>query len=253
MERLYTAEQRPFDQIRGVAIAIREVDPNQRHIGLLYRDSVAKVILFLHLGWHFDLRHEPPRDNYFWVDPAITTRRLVQVAAICRLVWRANGRKSIPYGFGPPSDTLDAATGRYLFGPAGFGLTCATFVFAVFHRAGLDLVRYSTWPLNRPGDVEWQRLVVDNLRNDPNATAEHIRAVENDVGTTARYRPEEVAGAATLSRIPAEFRTVERCGRQILLRMRNRNSTASPQTALQLIAWPFRAIWGWISSHVLDT
>jgi hypothetical protein len=179
-------------------------------------------MFFLHLAWHFDLRHEPPSDRYLWVDPVIPEPRLVQVAAVCRLVRRENGKGRIPYGFSPPSDCLDAETGDYLFGPTRVGLTCATFVLAVFHRAGLLLVLYSSWPVNRPGDADWQRFIVEELRNNtPTATPEHVRAVESDIGITVRYRPEEVAGACTVAPIPVSFQKAEEQGQLILARLRN--------------------------------
>src|SRR5579864_2633152 len=106
MERVHRASQLAFERLRSAAIAIREIDPQQRHIGLLYADNGLNRVSFLHLAWHFDLRCEAPRTEYSWVDPAIPTPRLVQLAAVCRLVWRANGKGRIPYGFGPPADCL---------------------------------------------------------------------------------------------------------------------------------------------------
>jgi hypothetical protein len=219
MDRVYHPSQRPFRQVRSAGIAIREVDTDQRHIGLLHAET-ATGIHFLHLAWHKDLRQEAPRDNYHWVDPVFPESRLRQVAAVCRLVWRANGRNSIPYGFSPPSDCFDANNGQYLFGPTQYGLTCATFILAVFHRAGLPLVRYETWPTGRPGDPKWQEAVVRGLLDTPSATPEHIRAVQNDVGTV-RYRPEEVAASATIRPSPADFNLAETRGEELLRVLRS--------------------------------
>ena len=254
MDRVHHAQDKPFDLIRSAGIAIRELNPEQRHIGMLYRDSASNQILFLHLAWHFDLRHDAPRHSYLWVDPAITARRLVQVAAVCRLVWRANGRNAIPYGFGPPSDCLAADTGEYLFGPTGFGLTCATFVLAVFHRAGLKLVRYAAWPIGRPGDPEWQRRIVEELRNHtPTATLEHVRAIERDIGTTVRFRPEEVAGAATVTPQPAGFHIACERGEQILIRLRKPHQTQSQRILLQSVRQWIRELWAWIKDDILGS
>ena len=227
MDRVYHVTQRPFDQIGQVGIAIREVTPQQRHVGLLYRDSTSKRVVLLHLGWHFDLRREAPLESDLWVDPRILPRRLTQVAAYCRLVWRANGKNSIPFGFAPPNDCLDAESGRYLRGPVGFGLTCASFVLAVFHGAGLVLAQYDTWPPDRPGDAEWRRSIVDALRTcRPPAKPEHIDAVERDVGMTSRFRPEEVAAAATVTPTPVPFEIADGGGQKLLARLRNPLSAA---------------------------
>jgi hypothetical protein len=75
------------------------------------------------------------------------------------------------------------------------------------------LVDYSTWPLNRPGDAEWQQSMISLLRG--RAPEEHVKAVEQDVGC-ARYRPEEVAGAATVHPLPAGFAIAAERGQQIL-------------------------------------
>jgi hypothetical protein len=220
MDRVHRASQVAFERLRSAAIAVREIDPQQRHIGLLYSDNGLNRVSFLHLAWHFDLRCEAPRTEYFWVDPAIPTPRLVQLAAVCRLVWRANGKGRIPYGFGPPADCLDSTTGEYLFGPAGSGLTCATFVLAAFRRAGLPLLRYETWPIGRAGDSEWQTRIVAALASTPGTITEHADAVRRDVGTTVRFRPEEVAGAATVATIPVDFAVAEAHAAQLLLRLR---------------------------------
>jgi len=220
MDRVHHHSESPFERLRSAAIAIREIDPQQRHIGLLYSDSALNRVSFLHLAWHFDLRCEAARPEYFWVDPAIPTPRLAQLAAICRLVWRANGKGRIPYGFGPPADCLDATTGAYLFGPAGSGLTCATFVLAAFHRAGLPLLRYETWPIGRAGDSEWQTRIVEALAATPGTTTEHVEAVRRDVGSTVRFRPEEVTVAATVVTMPVDFTVADAHAAQLLLRLR---------------------------------
>src|SRR6185503_13834023 len=82
-------------------------------------------------------RNEAPDPDFLWVNPAAHPKRLVQVAALCRKIWRANQSGSIPYAFSPPNDCFDTNTGAFLFGPTRHGLTCASFVLAVFHHAGL--------------------------------------------------------------------------------------------------------------------
>jgi hypothetical protein len=151
------------------------------------------------------------------VDPAAHPKRLEQVADICRLVWRANQKQGIPYGFSPPTDCLDADTGEFLIGTTRHGLTCASFVLAVFHRAGLPLVVYENWPTSRPGDREWQAKIMRVLERT-GADRAHVDAVRNEVGSV-RFRPEEVAAAATASPLPADFKTASERGQQVLERL----------------------------------
>jgi len=188
------------EEIRHIAIAIKEVDVDQRHIGIVHQDG--DEILMLDLAWHHSLRNNPASKSYFWVKPAIHPWRLRQVASVCRKIWRANGA-NVPYGLSPPNDCFDEATGEFLLGPTRHGLTCATFVVAVFELSGLSLIRGETWPKDREGDREWQESIVEKLTIH-GASREHIEAVRQGVGGI-RVRPEEVASASTKSTIPVRF------------------------------------------------
>ena len=218
MDRVFTYHELPFDNIRYAAIALCSVTPTQRYIGVLHRQPDSHEIRMLHLAWHHDLQNSTPKPKYLWIDPAIHARRLRQVAAVCRHIWRANG-KAIPYAFSPPNDCFDEQTGHYLLGPTRHGLTCASFVLAIFERAGLNLADYATWPTDREGDREWQEWIVSQLEKSvPPASAEHIQAVLREVGSV-RFRPEEVAGAATVSPLPAVFRLAVERGDQIVAKL----------------------------------
>ena len=212
MDRVHDPAVYPFDRVGFVAVAIGAVSPGQRHTGIVYRDSESETLHFLHLAWHYDLCNEDPEPDFLWVDPAIHWRRARQVAAVCRNVWRANG-KLIPYAFTSPAECFDTASWDFLFGPTRLGLTCASFVLAVFHAARLALVDYSGWPTNRDGDSEWQQMIVSRLTG--RASPEHIEAITRGIGSV-RFRPEEVAGAATVAPIPASFDQAVERGAEIL-------------------------------------
>jgi len=203
MDRVFSQQERPLSEMRWAAVAIKAVNPNQRHIGILHRDPSSGVLL-LDLAWHHQLRNAPPSSKYVWIAPDIPAPRLRQVAARCRQVVRANPG-AIPYGFSPPNDCFDEQTGKFLLGPTRHGLTCATFVLAVFQLVGLKLIRFESWPTERPSDCEWQQAVISALESsNPPASPEHVQAIKNEVGNV-RFRPEEVAAAATVSPLPAEF------------------------------------------------
>lgn len=151
----------------------------------------------------------------------------MHVAAMARKIWRANNRY-VPYGFSPPNDCFDSQTNKYLFGPTRYGLTCASFVLAVFHRAGVPLVKYGTWPTSRPDDRAWQKKIVarleeynERLRNRPDRQKDyqdgkiHIEGIRADIGTV-RFRPDEVAGATIERRVPTRFKQARNNGDRIL-------------------------------------
>lgn len=215
MQRVHRTSERSLHADEHTAISIGQPNEAQRHIGILYRDSESGEILMLHLAMHHDLQNGTPDPSFLWVSPDIDPKRARQVGVICRSIWNSNG-KYIPYAFSQPNDSFDENTWRFLIGPTRHGLTCATFVLAVFHHARLPLLDYSSWPTNRPGDAEWQQKIISWLKG--RASEEHIRLLESEVGCV-RYRPEEVAAAGTINPLPATFQIAAERGQQIVARL----------------------------------
>ncbi len=214
MDRVFSAVQRPYSDIPHVAVAIGKTPtPGQYHVGILHRESNSSNVLLLDLAWHCLLRNVSAGPDYFWVDLPIPARRAQNIAARCRQIWKRNGSSTIPYGFSHPGDCFDNATGQYLFGATRVGLTCASFVLAVFHFAGVPLIRYETWPTERAGDREWQEHLLSLLQGS--ATSDHISAIRSEIGAV-RYRPLDVAGSATQTP-PVEFEVASQFAEQVLL------------------------------------
>jgi hypothetical protein len=106
----------------------------------------------------------------------------------------------------------------FVIGPNKHGLTCATFVLGVFHSVGLPLIQYDTWPQRREGDEEWQRYIIEALKQT-NASPEHIQLVESEIGAV-RYRPEDVAGAGAAEGIPTAFDTANELAGKIMSKLK---------------------------------
>jgi hypothetical protein len=214
-KRIYTTREDSWDDLNHVAVAITCLgnESGQQHVGIFHKDESINEIRLLHLWWHNKLKNSLPRPTYAWVIPSISLRRARQVAALCRKVFRQNSA-GIPYAFSTASDCFDTETGAFLIGPGHHGLTCASFVLAVFHTAGLPLVDYKTWPRERNGDKEWQELIIEQLTRD-GASLEHIRAIESELGAV-RYRPEDVAGACAAMSIPVPFIEADICAQEML-------------------------------------
>jgi hypothetical protein len=201
------------------AVAIKAISPSQRHIGLVYGEG--ENLWILHLAWHYDLRREVP-STYFLVEHKFAAWRMRQVAARCRQIVKANP-KGLPYAFSYPNGCFDQQTGRYLFGSSQIGLTCATFVLAIFEVAGIRLLDIESWPSNRDGDSEWQEVVLLHLRqgrDNGRVTQEHIDDVEKQVGAV-RCRPEEVAGSTAWETHPIQFDLAVQLGEQVLAHLNN--------------------------------
>lgn len=190
----------PFapDEILGVAIGTPNPDnTRQRHVGLIYRvaDSGPR---FCHLAWHFMLEDEPLPADYFWGSSGLDPVNKVFMAAyVASLKQNAS---DVPYGIDYGGIYFDDQ-GCYIVQPLGRGLTCATFILAVFARNGFDLVEVENWP-ERPDDVEWQQQIIGALTH--RASREHIEAVKQNVGAK-RFRPEEVAAGVISENTPLDF------------------------------------------------
>jgi hypothetical protein len=218
--RAYTPQERSFELIEHVAIAIRLVQgvEGQQHVGIFHKDETTKDLRMIHLAWHHELKNSHPNIWYIWIAPPIPQRRARQVAAFCRKVSRSNPA-GIPYAFSQATDCFDQQTGSFIFGPSRNGLTCASFVLGVFQSTGLTLIDHDTWPRTRDGDEKWQRSIIEQLKQDE-ASEDHILRVESEIGCV-RYRPEDVAGAGAADDLPASFEEVSPLAEEILAKLKN--------------------------------
>lgn len=225
MERVNRQSISPVEAIRHAAVAIAEPNIDQRHTGIIFRVDENGPVEFLHLAWHHDLRREKRISRkYCWVDPKIPKARLRQLAAICDDIAYANRKEKIPYSFGPPHNVFDEETNKFLLGPTRTGLTCASFVLAVFDRAQLKLVAYHGWQSPDYEDVKWQLSVVDQLSQFPSVSSEHLEVVRREVGNSVRYRPEQVAAAAALRKQrPVRYKYAKVLGAMIVRFLRGEN------------------------------
>jgi hypothetical protein len=209
MGTLHSSTKQPFQAEKRADIAIKRLRSGQCHVGILHSEETTAgsrtnhVTQMLHLWWHLDLRNDAYDSSYHWVEVTLPLLRLKGIATRCRQVWewKENGG-TIPYGFTTPTGCINVKDGEFLFGPTSVGLTCSSFVLAVFHMTGNKLLDYSAWP-SLPDDREWQEDVVSRLKNH-GASPEHVEAVRNEIGSV-RYRPEHVAGAAMANPLPAAY------------------------------------------------
>ena len=193
MDRVVKSTERSPHTVVGIGIAVHQ---NSSHIGMLYRTAEGEAAKILHLAWHHQLRSDHPSHSYpCRVRPWIPGERALAIAAFCRRIWKKAGDDQVPYGFSAPSVFFDHS-GALISGPAKVGLTCASFVLAVFDSAGLPLVRLDEWPPPTSVDKARQRELVDQLRTSVNVSPDHLSALETEIGNV-RYRPLEVAGAGT--------------------------------------------------------
>jgi hypothetical protein len=97
-----------------------------------------------------------------------------------------------------------------MLGPGAKGLTCATFILAVFNSVGVKLVDEEGWPIRQDED----RRFLEVVRNF--ATSEHLALLEQEINEGCkRIQPQEVLGACACA-LPATFDASCEAGAQIL-------------------------------------
>jgi hypothetical protein len=199
-----------FDKVQDVGIAIRTIgQTRQVHIGLLYKVGSAAT-LNLNLREHLDLRNEPPTDNYCWIqiDLDEINRRLL--ASLCALI--AAKSKHVPYGF-TYNGLYFTQGGDYLPRDIGHGLTCATFVMALFETYSIPVLMTNQW---LPADLQDQGWQASMVREISMRRGEFMAsAIERFVGHP-RYKPEHVAAGAVDRGRPLGLSEATKMGKRIL-------------------------------------
>ena len=205
------------------AVAIQHTGEGRFHAGVVYFDKAQYH--FLNLEFHFRLTN--PSFNAFntgWVEPPINSDDAGLVAALCKRVWET--KPKLPYHLRwDQGSTFSSATGKFI--PIGDckGLTCATFVLAIYNGVGVKLINEQNWQ-SRDGDQDWQNYILSifetweqKKRKDGDAEfadelVEHIKNVKTELGSL-RYRPEDVTGACVGNNLPATFEDATVAGSRI--------------------------------------
>jgi hypothetical protein len=209
------------DGVLDLGIVIKYTDTNQLHVGILYKwgDHAAKVC---HLAWHKRLMIEVPKtsnvwepeSSFVWLQSGLddTSRELVAASVVGIGLRNTN---TIAYSTNYHGKYFDERSFRFNRDQPGDGLTCATFILALFRQLGIELLKCSEW-LPRPSDTEWSTNIVSFLkgwgerelalgRGDP-TLPEHVAAIQNSP-TAPRFRPEEVAAGIWSRTRPLDFQS----------------------------------------------
>ena len=210
--------RRSIRDVRNVALALRKGDrPGERHLAIVYvnHEFGGRRPRWLHLAWHHEVSEEDLGDNYAWGEPALHPDLGFVLSQICRRIAAryVDDPEGIRYALRYVGGEFDEETGEYVCGD-GVGLTCATFVMAVFASTGVKLLNREEWTL-RPEDAVWQARIVEALKRHGAADA-HVQVVKSEVGNCPRFRPEEVAVAGVASKLPLGFKEAEARGTEIL-------------------------------------
>ena len=200
----------------SMAFAIKRTYPDrkQKHVALLYKDEASNWVL-LHLGWHHLLFHEPWDGKYHWVAFDNLAPEVAEgFTDMARIIADQQANKKIPYSVTFTGGQYFGEDGVYVRHGAGEGLTCATFLLAIFRRWGLPLVDESTWPQGRSGDAPWALKIVRGLYRwakleKAAIPLQHYIEQLRQRWALTRFRPEEVCACAGIfDGNPLAFATV---------------------------------------------
>jgi hypothetical protein len=194
--------EHPYDQLKTVGIAIHwNPAYDQMHVGVLHR--LEDDLKLCHLKFHHDLARETPPAGYFWADCEMfsgSEGRVSNGRYFAGIVAETARDPNIPFGYAFNEDCF-LNDGTYQPMEIGKGLTCATFIIALFHSVGYPIVKLDTWK-PRADDTAWQNKILAVLRG--RASPEHADAAAAFLGQF-RYRPEEVSAAAVHPSPPLDF------------------------------------------------
>ncbi|WP_193366907.1 hypothetical protein [Pelagibius marinus] len=164
------------------------------HVGLLYVEDQEEGAKFLHLLDHLTLRTGVLGDDKFWIKLGITPSQMRQLAAFCAFV-SARNSDGIPYSiFYDQKRVYFSDTGDYIGSDLGEGLTCATFVMAIFETLKIPLLDTGLWPADAT-DEDWQTWMITEMARR-SVDQPHVQKMLSHIGA-ARYRPADVVIASS--------------------------------------------------------
>lgn len=191
--------EQAFDpNLQRCAVVLCRTERGNFHLGLLHRGWEGRAAV-LHLGWLDYLSTTWPWVR-LWVCPEAEPEKLMSAAGHCRRIWsRFQVDRKLPYALGDFASSFDAG-GSLVLEPGSEGLTCATFVMAVFRAAGVELVIEDGWPKRVVDDRRWLADIAGFAR------PEHLAVLREQVERgVARVHPQELLAACTLTPLPVGF------------------------------------------------
>jgi hypothetical protein len=206
-----------------LGIALGFSDEDQLHCGIIYRRDDDLYIL--HLKWHNLLSKDNdllPFTRYVYLKiDSLPDDRIESICAMCEVIYSRHNQRKIAYGIKYNYDTNFHDGLVNINHNVSSGLTCATFILAVFNSLEIRLLNIETWKPRR-SDLLWHQKIIDALQESSRrgyVSAEHLRLVTNERGC-ARYRPEEVAAGVSKADFFADFRHSRLVGYYLVKRIK---------------------------------
>jgi hypothetical protein len=190
------------------------------HAGILFRDRKRKKVRLLdfHLDGCVHVVDIDAPPEMAWAIPELDELELGEVSAYCKSMAMARPVPHLHYFFSITEATHLVETGGTYSLANAQGLTCSTFVLAVFQTLKLPLLLLPSWPL-RPDDESAQRSLLgllSRLRQRLSITIHQLINARAQL-PCRRYRPEEVAAACVVGGHPTHFDQAAPAGTDFLM------------------------------------
>lgn len=144
---------------------------------------------------HLKTRCAPasPSDSIFWISLDLEAEDQKVLAAKIES-WLSKNVNRIPYSVASPGGVVfrdDVWVGEL----PGQGMTCSTFIVALFEELGYPFIDVSTWE-QRDGDALWASSILELL--GPGMDEQHVAVQRSLLGQGIRVRPSDIVGAGSL-------------------------------------------------------
>jgi hypothetical protein len=176
------------------------------HSGVLYDNGAESR--FLHLAGE-TLKDEAPKDPYQWPIAGFDDSIKKSAAAMCALI--ESSRPQIPYAFDRSGWSFDT-TGAAISGPPGKGMTCSTFILAIFEAISFPLIQENQWPRGTDQADKWT--ILAGIFKGDRAESEHAQLAMGD-DSAPRIRPAEVVASSAERTFPVPYPKARRGGESI--------------------------------------
>lgn len=171
----------------------------------------------MHFAWHHKICSETFCFIYQWAPTKRPKPILKFLSVLCDKI--STTRPQIPYGLDRSGIHIDKETGKVIPGKPGKGLTCATFILALFDTYRIRLLDEIQWPAN--ANQAWQNYIYELMCDERSRVPEdHREALKNDIGGSRRFTPAEVVGASTENSWPVGFKKARRLAEKVAAEIR---------------------------------
>lgn len=207
---IYSSEEASFNKVSKVGLVIGYIPsaPDQRHVGFLLKANEEANAKALDLS-SGKINYRKPRDGMAWTDLGLDPFTKKALQAKCISISKRK-ESEVPYSFLYDGEYFNS-DGAYNRNGENEGLTCSTFILAVFRSIGIEIISFEDWP-SRLADQEWQEKMVPIL-------VEKLKLPEDGLVKqlgSPRVRPEEATVAACDSVHPVTFSRIEELSKELL-------------------------------------